>query len=261
MGIMMIPEQFDQDRRRDPKRAAEARVYDVLRNLDLEGHGIYEFRHRRGGREVDFALWLNGLARFAVQVKGGRYHMDDAGRWYLERPDGRRDSVGSPLSATVDGCMEMRNGIRESTTYSTFVVGVLIFPDMARDADMEQAVRNRKHVHIVWGLDNLAQELLSIATERETITSPPEPGHSRNEWEALNGVQYRPLEGTREGAREGAREDPRDGAAAGEGEAPFASGEMPLSLGSATINIQHVNTLVIQGHPVLPEAGQAPPGL
>ena len=254
MGIIMIPEQFDQDRRRDPKRAAEVRMHDALQNTDLEGHGIYEFCHRRGGREVDFALWVNGLARFAVQVKGGRYHLDDAGRWYLERPAGRRESVGSPLSATVDGSMELKNAIREATTYSTFVVGVLIFPDMARDEDMERAVRNRKHVHIIWGLDNLAQELRRIATEKETITHPPEPGHSRNEWEALNGIQYRPLEGAREGAREG----PREEAAAQEGEAPVASGEMPLSLGSATINIQHVETLVIQGHPVPPETGQAP---
>ena len=70
MGIRMIPDQFDQDRRQDPKRVAEARVFDALRNLDHDGYGIYEFRYRRGGREVDVALWLNGLARFAVQVKG-----------------------------------------------------------------------------------------------------------------------------------------------------------------------------------------------
>ena len=30
MGIRMIPEQFDQDRPLDPKRAAEARVFDSL---------------------------------------------------------------------------------------------------------------------------------------------------------------------------------------------------------------------------------------
>ncbi len=61
----------------------------------------------------------------------------------------------------------------------------------------------------------------------------------------MNRIQYRPLEGTREGTREG----PRDEAAAGEDEAPVASGEMPLTLGSATINIQHVETLVIQQGP------------
>ena len=93
MGITMIPEQFDEDRRRDPKRAAEARVFDALRNLDLDGYGLYEFRYRRGGRELDFAFWLDRLGRFAGQGKGGLYEMDEAGRWYLIRPDGRRESV------------------------------------------------------------------------------------------------------------------------------------------------------------------------
>ena len=70
MGIRMIPEQFDQNRRRDPKRAAEARVFDALQNLDLDGYGLYEFRYRREGRQLDFALWLNMLGRLAMQVKG-----------------------------------------------------------------------------------------------------------------------------------------------------------------------------------------------
>ena len=126
MGIRMIPEQFDQDRKQDPKRAAEARVFDALLNLDHDGYGIYEFCYRRGGREVDVALWLDDLARFAVQVKGGQYEMDETGQWYLVRPDGSRDKVGSPLSATADACMEMRNAVREATRFKTFVVGVLI---------------------------------------------------------------------------------------------------------------------------------------
>ena len=243
MGIKMIPEQFDQDRRQDPKRAAEARMHDALQNPDLEGYGLYEFRHRRGGREVDFALWLDLQGRFAVQVKGGRYDMDEAGRWHLIRPDGRRESVASPLSATADASMELRNAIRAATGYKNFVVGVLLFPDMARNEEMERAALNHKRVHIVWGLDDLSQDLARIASLE--IYYPPSPEFSRNEWEAVNRIQYRPLEGTREGTREG----PRDEAAAQEDETPVASGEMPLTLGSATINIQHVETLVIQQGP------------
>ncbi len=167
MGIMMIPEQFDQDRRQDPKRSAEARVYDALQNLDLEGYGLYEFRHRRGGREVDVALWLDLHGRFAVQVKGGRYDMDEAGRWHLIRPDGRRESVASPLSATADASMELRNAIRAATGYKNFVVGVLLFPDM------ERAALNHKRVHIVWELDNLAQDLARIASQE--VFYPPSP--------------------------------------------------------------------------------------
>ena len=247
MGIRMIPEQFEQDRRQDPKRAAEARVYDALQHLDLDGYGLYEFRHRRGGREVDFALWLDLQGRFAVQVKGGRYDMDEAGHWHLIRFDGRRESVASPLSATADASMELRNAIRAATDYKTFVVGVLLFPDMVHDEDMERVALNHKHVHIIWGLDNLAQNLARIASQE--VFYPPSPEYSRNEWESVNRIQYRSLEGTREG--------PRDEAAA-EGEAPVPAGEMPLTLGSATINIQHVERLIIMGNPLPPETVQAP---
>ena len=246
MGIRMIPEQFDEDRRKDPKRAAEARVYDALRNLDLGGYGLYEFRYRRGGRELDFAFWLDLQGRFALQAKGGPYDMDETGRWYLIRPDGRRESVASPLLATADASMELRNAIRAATGYKTFVVGVLLFPDMARNEEMERAALNHKHVHIIWGLDNLSRDLMRIASQE--IFYPPSPEFSRNEWEAVNRIQYRSLEGTREGSR--------DEAAAGE-DAPLPAGEMPLSLGSATINIHHVERLIIMGNAAPPETGQA----
>ena len=247
MGIRMIPEQFDEDRRKDPKRAAEARVFDALQNLDLDGYGLYEFRHRRGGREVDFALWLDLQGRFAVQVKGGRYDMDETGRWYLIRPDGRRESVASPLSATADASMELRNAIRAATEFKNFVVGVLLFPDMERNEEMERAALNHKHVHIIWGLDNLSRDLMRIASQE--IYYPPSPEFSRNEWEAVNRIQYRSLEGTREATRDDA---------AAEGDVPAPAGEMPLNLGSATINIQHVERLTIMSNPPPPETGQTP---
>ena len=133
MGIRMIPEEFPQHRRHDPKRAAEARVFDALQNLDLDGHCLYEFRYRRGGVQVDYALWLDGLGRFAVQVKGGQHMVDRAGQWYRRTPDGAWEEIGSLLKELVDGCMEMRNGIREATSYQTFVAGLLLLPDMRPD--------------------------------------------------------------------------------------------------------------------------------
>ena len=71
MGIRMMPEQFPEQRRQDPKRRAEAEVFDALQQMEITGHGLYELRYRRNGRQVDYALWLHNLARFAVQVKGG----------------------------------------------------------------------------------------------------------------------------------------------------------------------------------------------
>ena len=54
MGIRMNPPEFPEHRRQDPKRSAEARVFDALQNLELGGHGLYEFRYRQGGMQVDY---------------------------------------------------------------------------------------------------------------------------------------------------------------------------------------------------------------
>ena len=61
MGITMQPDRFPEHRWQDPKRAAEARVFDVLQNLDLNGHGLYEFRYRREGQQV---TTLSGSTRW-----------------------------------------------------------------------------------------------------------------------------------------------------------------------------------------------------
>ena len=66
MGMRIMLEQFPEHRRQDPKRGAEARVFDALQNLDLDGHGLYEYRYRREGKQVDYPLWLHSLARFAA---------------------------------------------------------------------------------------------------------------------------------------------------------------------------------------------------
>ena len=60
MGIRMNPPEFPEHRSQDPKRRAEAEEFDALQTLEPDGHG---------------------LCRFAVQVKGGRYEMDNTGRW------------------------------------------------------------------------------------------------------------------------------------------------------------------------------------
>ena len=84
-------------RREDPKLGAEARVFDALQNLELNGHGLYEFRYRRESQQVDYAPWVHDLARFAVQVKGGQYDMDRYGQRSLRMLEGAPQKVQSLL--------------------------------------------------------------------------------------------------------------------------------------------------------------------
>ena len=51
-------------------------MFDALQALELPGRAIYELRLHEEGTQVDFALWLDRLGRFALQVKGGRNRLE-----------------------------------------------------------------------------------------------------------------------------------------------------------------------------------------
>ena len=240
MSIEFNPPVFPEHRLNDPKRGAEANVFDALRNLGLDGHGLYEFRYRRGGRQVDFALWLDDLGRFAGSVKGGKFLLDRNGQWYRRGPDGVLEPIPSPLKELVDGCIEMHNGIIEATGYKNFVAGLLFLPDMEPDEALERVAREHEHVHIICGLGNLEEDLKRIV-EREEFLNPPEPRYSENESNKVNELQIRGSSALREDGRE-----MPDGAS---DQVNSLEAERQLTIGPATININNVETLVIQHGP------------
>ena len=239
MSIRMRPGNFPDEHRQNSLRRAEARVFDALQNLKPDGHGIYEFRFREGGAQLDFALWVNGLGRFALQVKGGSYRMDGEGRWYLGGPDGDGLAPSSPLDKTEQGCIEMHDAIDQAANVYGFVASVLVLPDMEPDERMERAARNHKQVHIIWGLNNLEQDLERIAGQVR-FKRPPKPRHSENECRRVFELQFSgydasgPADGDRP-VRETPRASPRG-----------LPQEQELTVGSATFNIQHVDTLVLR---------------
>ena len=136
----------------------------------------------------------------------------------------------------------MRNGIWEATGYKTFVAGLLFLPDMRPDEAMEQVARDHEHMHIICGLDNLQEDLERIAA-REGFKKPPEPWVTENESRRVNELQFRGLAGQPQDGRETKEATP------GQARAPALETERQLTVGSATINIQYVGTLVIQHCP------------
>ena len=188
MGIR-IKDQFPASRRQDPKRRAEARVYDALTRLEFDGHGLYEFRYRDGGQQVDFPVWVHGIGRYAIEVKGGQYEMPAPGEWALLQPDGSRLAVPSPVDEAADGGLEMRSAIHEATTFRNFVAAVLLFPDMERVARIERAARNARSVYTIWGLEQLEEDLERIAG-LAAFRRPPLSRISANECDKLHELQY-----------------------------------------------------------------------
>ena len=242
MGISMLPEEFPPQRREDPKRKAEVRVFDALENLSHNGHGIYELRFREKGRQLDFALWLDRWGRFALQIKGGIYRLEKDGKWYLLKPDGSWIEVASPLEETEEGCIEMHNAIEAASNYYGFVVGVLVFPDMERDEQMEWVARNHHHVHIVWGVETLQEDQERIA-KHVGIERPPKPYHSEYECRRVFELQYRGINYVNGRRDEERREDT---ALVPSVPAPDGDELPPMAVGSATFHIQHVGKLVVQ---------------
>ena len=113
------PRKFPSGRRRNPKRRAERQVYKALAGSDRQGFVYYEWRRGYEHIELDFAVWIEGLERFALQVKGGRYWLSD-GDWHLKTRDGVKAVGSCPLDeawlAALDLQTTLRSGPQQPTT-------------------------------------------------------------------------------------------------------------------------------------------------
>ena len=164
--MRMYPREFPSGRRRKPKRQAERRVYEALAGSDRRGFCYYEWRRGYGHIELDFAVWIEGLGRFALQVKGGRYLLVD-GEWRLKTRDGVRLVESCPLDDTKLAALDLHDDIKElaATHYNPYVIPVLMFPDMAPDGAIKQLAK-RTGVYVIWGVRNLLADLAEIVRNR-----------------------------------------------------------------------------------------------
>ena len=147
--MRMHPREFPSGRRRRPKRQAERRVYEALAGSDRRGFCYYEWRRGYESLELDFAVWIEALGRFALQVKGGHYLLID-GEWHRRTPAGVRPVGSSPLDEAWLAALDLHDDIEElaETDHSPFVIPLMLFPDMEPDPAIGSlAQRNGKHVN------------------------------------------------------------------------------------------------------------------
>ena len=165
--MRMYPRQFPSVRRGKPKRRAERRVYEALAGINRRGFVYYEWRKGYERIELDFAVWIESLDRFALQVKGGRYLPID-GELRLRTRDGVRPVKSCPLDETKLGALDLHDDIEERgcTPYSPYVIPVLSFPDMTEPDDDIENLARRKGVYVVWGVENLLHDLERIVRSR-----------------------------------------------------------------------------------------------
>ena len=164
--MRMYPREFPSGRRNKPKRRAERRVYEGLANIDRRGFCYYEWRRDYECPELDFAVWIEKMGRFALQVKGGR-HLLVEGEWHLRTREAVQPIAASPLDKVWLEALDLHDDIAERacTPYSPHVIPVVSFPDMRSDEDIENLAR-RKGVYVVWGTENLLADLERIVRSR-----------------------------------------------------------------------------------------------
>ena len=169
-----FPREFPSGRRKDPKRRAERRVYEALANANRRGFCYYEWRKGYQCIELDFAVWIDGLGRFVLQVKGGRYVLID-GEWHLKKREGFQPVRSCPLDEAWLGALDLHDDIedRACTPYNPYVIPVVVFTDMTEPDPSIENLARRKGVYVVWGSGNLLEDLAEIRLSRSVSDRLP----------------------------------------------------------------------------------------
>ena len=235
--MLTQPQQFPPDRRADPRRRAEARVFDAIQASDRPGFAIYEWQRNPGSPQLDFAIWTLGGGRFGLQVKGGQISLIN-GKWYLQTPGGPEEKP-SPLCQTWDAAMSLREDIVDILGDTCcFVIAVLLFPDMEPDPAVVAEAR-RSNVHVQWGTDNLVNRLAAVAARKAYY--PPNADDIRREVAAVtNGQITYAGEGQDQAHGEERLLLP---------EQPAAPAVPRLEIPAGGITIGHVDTVIIHAAP------------
>ena len=182
---MKIQPAFPPHRRRDPRRSAEADVYDQLADSSLPGQALYELKAIPEAPELDFAAWIQDRGRFGIQVKGGLYSVEGA-VWTLRTSQGE-EHVPCPLTQTWDAAIAVRDAVNRVLGFKTFIIPVLLLTDTPHDPFIEEWATQRK-VKVLFGADNLVDRLLELA-HRTGVKHPPTAAHILNEVDAVtNGL-------------------------------------------------------------------------
>ena len=171
--MRMHPKEYPLNRRGDPKRRAEYRVFEALAGINRQGFVYYEWRKGYERVELDFAIWVEGLGRFALQVKGGRYLVSD-GDWFLKTREGPLPASSCPLDEAKLAALDLHDNIQEraATPYSPYVIPVMAFADMDPDPAI-QRLAQRMGVYVVWGSESMLEDLAEIRLSRSVSDRLP----------------------------------------------------------------------------------------
>ena len=222
---MKASETFPKEYEDNPLRRAVRRVYEDLLDCGLPGLFIYEWKWDKHTAEVDFVIWIEGVGLFALQVKGGRYrYQKQNGEDPRQLRKGETwERVPSPIRQTWSGTEGLLKALPKRNGYRTFVLPVLLFPDMDDLGFDIEADANRQKVYVLANERGLGDKLAAIAHERG-VHVPPDADAIDIDVRGITGGEVSYLPG---------RED-------GDAADPSRKQDPPATLQSDRVDIRHV---------------------
>lgn len=157
---MKISPAFPPSRLTKPKRRAERDIYEAVAASPIPGRCLYEVKLSREAAQIDFLVWVQGVATFAVQVKGGRYIIRD-GELCLLTDHGAVPMAGL-LGDVWDYGMAVPEFIQGKLHRGLYIVCVLALPDMEQDEGILDMAA-RRQVEVIFGKDDWVQRLVELA--------------------------------------------------------------------------------------------------
>ena len=167
---MKIYPEFPLHRFKDPMRRAEKKLYDQLAQTDIQGYTLYEAYPSRMAPQLDFGIWLEEVARIALQCKGG-IHRVHRGEWQLRTNQGWERKNRSPIMETRDSAMALREAMERGGGRGVFVIAALIFPNMEYDQFLADRAAEQK-VHTLFGYEELVNRLVALADDQKILYPP-----------------------------------------------------------------------------------------
>ena len=187
---MIVTPEFPEHRLQDPRRQAEWRVYQEIAGSQAPGRALYEMRAGLHAPQLDFGIWLQDVAHYGLQVKGGET-ATEGGEWRLHSANGP-ETIPSPIAQTFDAAIAIRDIIKAQLHRKVFIFPVLCFPDMAPDPIIE-ARAAEGHVTVLWGGDDLIGRMKELA-KTQTIHRPPTAERIAQEVELIQPGMGHPAE-------------------------------------------------------------------
>ena len=156
---MRINPEFPEYHQNDPKRQAELRVYQEIEVTQLSGQALYGVKAARHSPEVDFAVWAEDFACFAIEVKGGSYSVEN-GTLFRQGPNGP-EQVSNPLPRAMAGALSISNAVKSNLEGGAFVISILLFPDMEDNPEIRRWAQDSR-TNVVFGVDDLVRRLTDL---------------------------------------------------------------------------------------------------